>query len=250
MEDINQVMYFSDNYNKIEIIYSRGNKLFFSVHNHVSSINIGIILDGKVQIIKENSIQTYNKNQSFLILPYVSHSIKSDASFSLINISIKISTLSKFQDKEVIKFVNELLGKIENLSTIKKIIKPHILRHIKTFYTGSKVISNKPNKFIESLKIQLESFPEKQLSIDDMSKCALASKYHFIRLFKKNIGLPPHKFQLQNRIRKSQKLINQDFDINDVAHYNGFFDYSHFVKQFKKVVGLSPTTYKKCLKKY
>lgn len=246
-----KVLYFSDNSNNIEIIYSKGDKLFFSVHNHISSINIGIILEGNIQLLLGNKdIKIYKENQSFLILPYVSHSIKSEEHFLLINISIKTSFVIELSEEKITKSITDLLNKIENLSVIEELIKNKISEYIGTIKIKLNTNFKIYNQFIDNLRIQLETFPEQQLSIDEMSQIALSSKYHFIRLFKKNVGLTPHKFQLQNRIRKSQKLINQNFDINDVIYCNGFFDYSHFVKQFKKVVGISPTTYKKSFKKY
>ena len=126
-----------------------------------------------------------------------------------------------------------------------------------------------------------------------MAQNAFVSKYHFIRRFKAEVGLTPHQFQLQNRIRKAQRLMHKaetsgQFSfhlvriapnkkignhihekqlethevisqnrirkaqrlmhkaetITDVALTTGFCDQSHFIKQFKKQVGLSPLTYK------
>ena len=69
-------------------------------------------------------------------------------------------------------------------------------------------------------------------------------KYHFIRSFKAEVGLTPHQFQIQNRIRKAQRLIHETNTITEVALTTGFCDQSHFIKQFEKYVGLPPLTYK------
>ncbi len=77
-----------------------------------------------------------------------------------------------------------------------------------------------------------------------MAQNTFISKYHFIRCFKAEVGLTPHQFQLQNRIRKAQRLIHNTKTITEVALTTGFCDQSHFIKQFKKQVGLLPLTYK------
>ncbi len=68
----------------------------------------------------------------------------------------------------------------------------------------------------------------------------LTCKYRFIRSFKAEVELTPHQFQIQNRIRKAQRLIHEADTITEVALTTGFCDQSHFIKQFEKQVGLSP----------
>ena len=62
-----------------------------------------------------------------------------------------------------------------------------------------------------------------------MAKNALLSKYHFIRNFKAEVGLTPHQFQIQNRIRKAQRLIHKTDTITEVALATGFCNQSHFI---------------------
>ncbi len=100
------------------------------------------------------------------------------------------------------------------------------------------------NPFINRLKKQLELYPEGKFSIEEMAQNAFISKYHFIRSFKAEAGLTPHQFQLQNRIRKAQRLIHNTETITEVALATGFCDQSHFIKQFEKQVGIPPLAYK------
>jgi transcriptional regulator GlxA family with amidase domain len=74
---------------------------------------------------------------------------------------------------------------------------------------------------------------------------SLFLKITFIREFKRNIGLAPHHFQIQNRIRQAKHLLTQDDNVNitEVALATGFCDQSHFTKCFKRIVGLTPSQY-------
>ena len=98
--------------------------------------------------------------------------------------------------------------------------------------------------YIHDLKKQLELYPEYKLTVEEMAQNVFLSKYHFIRSFKAEVGLTPHQFQIQNRIRKAQRLIHEVDTITEVALTTGFCDQSHFIKQFEKQVGLPPLTYK------
>ncbi len=95
-------------------------------------------------------------------------------------------------------------------------------------------------KELDVIKREILGNPELELSIDQMSKKVNVSSYHVIRKFSGENGLTPHKFQMQCRIRKAQKLLRQGYRVVDVAHMVGFCDQSHLDRVFKKQVGITP----------
>ena len=98
---------------------------------------------------------------------------------------------------------------------------------------------------IDSLKERLELYPEMPYRIEDMAALTFTSKYTLIRAFKQEVGLTPHQFQIQNRVRKAQKLLNSSVTVAEVALATGFYDQSHFIRCFEKIVGLTPSEYKR-----
>lgn len=75
------------------------------------------------------------------------------------------------------------------------------------------------------------------------------SKFYYIKRFKQNIGMTPHKFQLQNKIRKAQRMIENGARLTVIATDLGFYDQSHFIKCFKSIVGITPSEYRQSFKK-
>ncbi len=63
-------------------------------------------------------------------------------------------------------------------------------------------------------------------------------------------GLTPHKFQIQCRIRKAQKLLLNGENIVNVSVAVGFYDQSHFDKYFRKIVGMTPKDYIKSVSNF
>ena len=55
--------------------------------------------------------------------------------------------------------------------------------------------------------------------------------------------MTPHQFCIQNRIRKSQSLLDGEKTISRIAAEMGFYDQSHFDKAFHRIVGISPSEY-------
>ena len=87
------------------------------------------------------------------------------------------------------------------------------------------------------------SKPESEMSMDTLADEIFVSKYYMIRKFKKIIGMTPHQFHIQNRIRKAQYLLSNNKTVAEVSAELGFYDQSHFNKSFQKIVGISPLEY-------
>jgi len=56
--------------------------------------------------------------------------------------------------------------------------------------------------------------------------------------------LTPYQFILKLRIEYALKLIQKNYPLSIVAVESGFFDQSHFIKEFKKIYGVTPLKFK------
>ncbi len=85
----------------------------------------------------------------------------------------------------------------------------------------------------------LEQFAE-PISLEELEKVALFSKYHLLRLYSQIYGMTPHQHILQLRIERAKELLRQDYSPTEVALMLSFSDRRAFAKLFRKVVGVSP----------
>ena len=84
------------------------------------------------------------------------------------------------------------------------------------------------------------------IRIEELAKIAHLSSSQFERRFKKVFQITPTRHILNVRIRTACKLLATTNDtIASIALETGFYDHSHFVRSFRKVIGLSPSTYRK-----
>jgi len=81
------------------------------------------------------------------------------------------------------------------------------------------------------------------IALDELSEVAHVSRFHFVRAFAAEFGLPPHAFQMQVRIHRAQDLLAAGQQSATVAAATGFYDQSHFTRHFKRIVGVSPAHY-------
>ncbi len=82
--------------------------------------------------------------------------------------------------------------------------------------------------------------------LDDLAQNFNLSKYHFLRVFKSDIGLTPHNYILTQRVDKAKESILRGKSLLEASAEMGFSDQSHFIRNFKKIYGYSP---KELLKK-
>lgn len=114
------------------------------------------------------------------------------------------------------------------------------------------ILSEKGQENTDAMRLKqlIANTPQLPLSIKDMAGSIALSPYHMIRKFKNACGLTPHQFQIQCRVRKAQKLLEEGRSVVEAAYAAGFCDQSHFDRCFHKIVRLTPGEYKKVVKSF
>ena len=69
------------------------------------------------------------------------------------------------------------------------------------------------------------------------------SPFYLCRVFSQEVGLPPQTYQMQVRVARSKALLIAGRSIGEAALMTGFADQSHFTRQFRKCVGVTPGRY-------
>lgn len=85
-----------------------------------------------------------------------------------------------------------------------------------------------------------------ELSLEDLSKIAYLSKYHYHRLFHKSVGVSVKKYIIKRRMSSAaSELIQTDARILDVALKYQFGSQEAFSRAFKNIYGIPPGEYRK-----
>jgi AraC-like DNA-binding protein len=74
------------------------------------------------------------------------------------------------------------------------------------------------------------------------------SRFQLIRAFKQTFGLTPEDVRRQLRVERARTLLAGPRQLSDVALCAGFADQSHMTREFRRLVGLSPSNYRRALK--
>ncbi len=96
----------------------------------------------------------------------------------------------------------------------------------------------------------VEANVTEDLYVSKLAAVAGMSPFYFCRAFKQSTGITPHRYVLQRRMEQAKRLLEQrSGHLVDVAHQVGFTDQSQFTRVFHKIVGKTPSEYRKKLPK-
>jgi AraC-like DNA-binding protein len=89
----------------------------------------------------------------------------------------------------------------------------------------------------------------KKFDLNDIAVKVNLSKYHLIRQFKKEMGVTPNQYHIQNKLRIVKAELLAEQPETDIATELNYADQSHLCRQFEKMMGISPQEYKRNIRR-
>ncbi|MEU3457582.1 AraC family transcriptional regulator [Micromonospora sp. NPDC006766] len=84
-----------------------------------------------------------------------------------------------------------------------------------------------------------------QLTVDDMARAAMFSKFHFTRMFQRVTGVSPGRFLSALRLQRAKELlISTPMNIADISISVGYNSVGTFSSRFSRSVGMPPTIFR------
>lgn len=99
--------------------------------------------------------------------------------------------------------------------------------------------------YLAKAKKYIEENYQESFELENLSEHCNISAYHLIRQFQNRFGLTPFEYLRNFRIERAKELMHSNVSITEVAHLVGFYDHSHFLRNFKKITGMLPSQYQK-----
>jgi AraC-like DNA-binding protein len=120
-----------------------------------------------------------------------------------------------------------------------------LLAQLITHYAKDPAIAPLKRSRPEVMRVRdfLHDYYAQNITLEQLADIAQLSRFHLCRVFSKEIGVPPHVYQMQLRIDRAKQLLNQGVKIAEVASQVGFYDQSHFGSYFRRFVGVTPSHY-------
>ena len=227
----------------IEFVLSENIDKHFDSHNHVGHYVISVVVQGTVAVCLENREVTCYRGDVFMILPYAVHSVRQGKDSRLLSMCVGTAFMEETDIETVEGIFRELFREAMKQGVFGREQRKKLLASVRTIYSLRDNDRKEMDAGIKIIADKITSHPELELPVETLAADIFVSKYYLIRKFKNSIGMTPHQFCIQNRIRKSQRLLDAEKKISEIATEMGFYDQSHFDKAFRRIVGISPSEY-------
>jgi AraC-like DNA-binding protein len=108
-------------------------------------------------------------------------------------------------------------------------------------FAGAKVEGGtKEQRAVQTAREFLDAHFDQEIALEHLAQLTGLSPFHLNRTFRRQVGLPPHAYQIQLRVARAKAMLRDGWPIAEVAHRAGFADQSHFTRCFKRAVGVTP----------
>lgn len=205
-----------------------------------------------------NSTATYTDNKINVVPEYnnlvTSHLVYRYVKPIEINIIPPVSEITiYFKPLGLINFVNDLTGFFKqkdkynfspfqdfeaNMSAIFKVKSIEEQTKMLEQYWISK-LNNKKFALLENILFAVDN----GVSVEDIAKTQNYTRQYILKLFQSHIGKSISEYRKINRFRNSLIKKNSKTHLTELAYDNEYYDQSHFIKDFKDLTALKPTTF-------
>jgi AraC-like DNA-binding protein len=96
---------------------------------------------------------------------------------------------------------------------------------------------------VERAKMCLRERFDEAMSLSELADAAGLSRFHLLRTFARQVGMPPHVYQIRLRIERACLLMQAGMPPSIAATAVGFADQSHFTRHFRRVMDTTPGGY-------
>ena len=114
--------------------------------------------------------------------------------------------------------------------------------------TNNRGTSALPKHVLRRIIERMRSFSS-DLSLQTLANESGYSRVHFIRMFRAATGYSPHNYLLNLKMERARDLLkNPSTSLIDIALDCGFSSHSHMSRIFHRIVGVTPSAYRRSLR--
>ena len=105
---------------------------------------------------------------------------------------------------------------------------------------GSSPMMPRSQRIVEILRY-IDQHLAEDLDAETLAKAFYISKYHMMRLFRRETGTTVHLYITQKRLIKARELMDSGIRATDACYRCGWRSYSSFTRAYNKHLGTTPT---------
>ena len=114
-------------------------------------------------------------------------------------------------------------------------------------YGLGRPVAGGPSPVVAKALERLDAAPETPVSLAELAALAGVSRFQLLRGFAREVGVTPHAYLVQRRVRLARQLLAAGLPPVQAAGEAGFADQSHMTRAFVRQLGVTPGRYQAAL---
>ncbi|MCR4890556.1 MAG: AraC family transcriptional regulator [Ruminococcus sp.] len=228
----------------------------------LSKSRISIYFDGKKAVLPENTLILYDGSRDieyhasgeYLICHWISFEAEDDAEF-LEPLELSYNLPVRFVDTELIEqLMRNITSEFYSANTHRLKMTDVMLKTILMKLSEQcgrreqvQPSSNEPHYgLLIELREKIYRNPQKKWNVDLMAADVNMSRSYFQHIYREVFGVSCMTDVISGKIEKAKEILTETgCTVSQVAAMCGYENEEHFMRQFKKIVGVTPTGYRK-----
>lgn len=239
-------------------------------HNH---FELCYVAEGEGWFVLNGVSYPVRKGDLFLVKPWENHygAARGDSPYCLYYLGFELSRMSKLetafyqlstnrvwtdQHTTARRIFNEMFTEIQMqqahaLEMIQSLLLELLVFILRLYGRNEQELEDKSTLLSPAIREVLDSLhdferAESLLTVDALAQHVHMSRSHFVREFRRCMGIPPGEYIRAMRLEWSKRYLREsDLSISQIATYLHFASIHPFSVFFKRHTGLSPQEYRK-----
>jgi AraC family transcriptional regulator len=89
---------------------------------------------------------------------------------------------------------------------------------------------------------------EEEITVTGIADVAHLSPFHFARMFRATVGVPPYRYISARRLENAMALLASNLPMSEIALRSCFSSQASFSRAFRRATGVSPSAYRRTVR--
>lgn len=235
----------------VEIKLCRNGAHAYKPHIH-NELSLGYIMEGSTDLTLNRGVIRFGTGDGVMIPPLATHMCAPHDVDRWAYIMLFVNPacygdavrfrrpkkLSGDQTRQLIGFIDELLDE-KDPDALESILIELLL----AFGERDTGVPDDPDDAVAAIHAYIVDHPGEGITLEKLEKISGLNRFSIIRNFKKQYVTTPAAYHLQCRVARAKELLSEGGSVLDVCEGLGFYDQPHFIREFKRMYGVTPGRY-------